>query len=82
MSTTCEVNVKWGKEKYTVTIDLTKPPSEFKAQLYSLTHVPVDKQKSKETNQTKQTLHTIHTHTHLSHFLFLNKQSLASKAVF
>lgn len=46
MATTCEVNVKWGKEKYTVTIDLTKPPSEFKAQLYSLTHVPTDKQKS------------------------------------
>lgn len=47
MASTCEVNVKWGKEKYTVTIDLTQPPSAFKAQLYSLTHVPVDKQKSK-----------------------------------
>ena len=46
-TTTCEVNVKWGKEKYTVTIDLTQPPTVFKAQLYSLTKVPVERQKSK-----------------------------------
>ncbi|KYQ89626.1 ubiquitin domain-containing protein [Tieghemostelium lacteum] len=40
-----KVTVKWNKEKYDVDIDTTQPPSVFKSQLFSLTFVPVDRQK-------------------------------------
>lgn len=40
------VSVKWQKETYKdVEIDLTKPPSVFKTQLFSLTGVPPERQK-------------------------------------
>lgn len=40
------VKVKWGKEAYDVTISTAEPVLTFKAQLYALTGVPVEKQKS------------------------------------
>ena len=40
------VTVKWGKNKYDVDIDLTEPISTFKAQVWALTNVPVERQKS------------------------------------
>jgi ubiquitin carboxyl-terminal hydrolase 14 len=40
------VSVKWTKHKYDVEIDLTESPLVFKAQLFALTGVPVDRQKS------------------------------------
>lgn len=44
----CQVNVKWGKEKYdNVEIDTSEPPLVFKSQLFALTRVPPDRQKSK-----------------------------------
>ncbi|KAK6052986.1 ubiquitin family protein [Cooperia oncophora] len=39
------VNVKWGKEKYEVLLDLDEPPLVFKSQLFALTGVPPDRQK-------------------------------------
>jgi hypothetical protein len=40
------VTVKWGKEKYeNVDLDTAEDPSVFKAQLFALTGVPVDRQK-------------------------------------
>jgi ubiquitin carboxyl-terminal hydrolase 14 len=39
------VTVKWQKESYSVDIDLSKPPSVFKTQLFSLTGVPPERQK-------------------------------------
>eukprot|EP00475_Leptophrys_vorax_P022935 TRINITY_DN311_c0_g1_i1.p1 TRINITY_DN311_c0_g1~~TRINITY_DN311_c0_g1_i1.p1 ORF type:complete len:342 (-),score=104.99 TRINITY_DN311_c0_g1_i1:38-1063(-) len=39
------VQVKWGKESYDVEIDPTGPLDLFKAQLFELTHVPIDRQK-------------------------------------
>ena len=43
MSHTCAIAVKWGKETYEVDVDLTLPGAAFKAQLFSLTGVPVDR---------------------------------------
>ena len=72
MATTCEVNVKWGKEKYTVTIDLTQPPTVFKAQLYSLTKVPVERQKSnKKKNLANQHVTFITIFCFVLHIFFL-----------
>jgi ubiquitin carboxyl-terminal hydrolase 14 len=40
------VNVKWGKEVFTdVEVDLTESVDTFRAQLYCLSNVPVDKMK-------------------------------------
>lgn len=39
------VNVKWGKEKYEVSLDFDEPPLVFKSQLFALTGVPPDRQK-------------------------------------
>jgi hypothetical protein len=39
-------NVKWGKQSYDVVVDTTQPVSSFKQQLYELTGVAPDKQKS------------------------------------
>ncbi|VDM78433.1 unnamed protein product [Strongylus vulgaris] len=39
------VNVKWGKEKYQVSLDFDEPPLVFKSQLFALTGVPPDRQK-------------------------------------
>lgn len=39
------VNVKWGKEKYSVDLDLDESPLVFKSQLFTLTGVPPDRQK-------------------------------------
>ncbi len=39
------MNVKWGKEKYTVELNLDESPIVFKAQLYALTGVPIERQK-------------------------------------
>ncbi|KJH44118.1 ubiquitin family protein [Dictyocaulus viviparus] len=39
------VNVKWGKEKYNVLLDLDESPLVFKSQLFALTGVPPDRQK-------------------------------------
>jgi hypothetical protein len=39
------VCVKWGKEKYDVTVDTDESAVVFKAQLLALTGVPVDRQK-------------------------------------
>jgi len=39
------VNVKWGKQKYTVDLNTEEPPIVFKSQLYALTGVPPDRQK-------------------------------------
>lgn len=41
-----KVNVKWNKEKYEVDVDPSEPVSSFKGQLYSLTMVPIERQKS------------------------------------
>lgn len=41
-----KVNVKWGKEKYDdVELDTSQDLQTFKAVLFSLTNVPVPKQK-------------------------------------
>ncbi|CAG9465582.1 unnamed protein product [Pedinophyceae sp. YPF-701] len=40
-----KVSVKWGKQSYDVEIDTSLPASAFKAQLMSLTGVPVERQK-------------------------------------
>jgi ubiquitin carboxyl-terminal hydrolase 14 len=45
MSTEAAIKVKWGKEVIDVTIDLEQPGLVLKAQLQSLTNVPVDRQK-------------------------------------
>ncbi|ETN71098.1 ubiquitin family protein, partial [Necator americanus] len=39
------VNVKWGKEKYEVSLDFNETPLVFKSQLFALTGVPPDRQK-------------------------------------
>ncbi|KAE9418193.1 hypothetical protein Angca_009008 [Angiostrongylus cantonensis] len=39
------VNVKWGKEKYSVLLDFDESPLVFKSQLFALTGVPPDRQK-------------------------------------
>jgi hypothetical protein len=42
----CTVNVKWGKELFKdVEVNPNEPPTAFKATLFSLTNVPVDRQK-------------------------------------
>lgn len=41
-----KVNIKWGREKFKdVALDTTAPPTDFMATVYSLTGVPVDRQK-------------------------------------
>ncbi|EFA81974.1 ubiquitin domain-containing protein [Heterostelium album PN500] len=40
-----KINIKWGKEKYEVDVDPSQPVSVLKSQIYSLTQVPVDRQK-------------------------------------
>lgn len=35
------VNVKWGKEAYSVDCSTTEEPLIFKSQMYALTNVPV-----------------------------------------
>jgi ubiquitin carboxyl-terminal hydrolase 14 len=46
MSSSVCIHVKWQKESFpNVEIDLTKPPSMFKTQLFSLTGVPPERQK-------------------------------------
>ena len=41
-----KVNIKWGKEKFPdVELDISAPVELFKAQLFALTSVPVDRQK-------------------------------------
>jgi len=42
---TTKVSVKWGKQKYDLEINLSEPPSVFKAQLFTLTNVLPDRQK-------------------------------------
>eukprot|EP00050_Salpingoeca_kvevrii_P010356 m.7832 g.7832 ORF g.7832 m.7832 type:complete len:480 (+) comp2806_c0_seq1:17-1456(+) len=42
---TISVNVKWGKEKYTVDLDTSESPVVFKAQLFALTSVEPARQK-------------------------------------
>jgi ubiquitin carboxyl-terminal hydrolase 14 len=43
----CPVTVKWGKQKWDdVQVNLAEPPLVFKAQLFALTGVPPDRQKS------------------------------------
>lgn len=44
-STTPQVTVKWQKNSYDVDVDPSQPPALFKAQLFALTGVPVDRQK-------------------------------------
>jgi hypothetical protein len=40
-----KVDVKWQKEVYNVEVDLEQPPAVFKTQLFSLTGVPIERQK-------------------------------------
>ena len=41
-----KVTIKWGKEQFSnVEFDLTKPLEDFKASIYKLTKVPIEKQK-------------------------------------
>lgn len=40
-----KVTVKWEKESYEVDVDLSQPAMVFKAQLFTLTGVPTDRQK-------------------------------------
>ncbi len=40
------VTVKWNKEQYTVELNTAEPPLVFKSQLFALTGVPPDRQKS------------------------------------
>lgn len=40
-----KVTVKWEKESYDLDVDLTQPAAVFKAQLFTLTGVPVERQK-------------------------------------
>ncbi|KAG2449717.1 hypothetical protein HYH02_005244 [Chlamydomonas schloesseri] len=43
---TVKLNVKWGKESFSdIEVDLSQSPLVFKAQLFALTGVPVDRQK-------------------------------------
>ena len=37
--------IKWGRQEHAVDVDTEQPPSVLKAQLYSLTGVPPDRQK-------------------------------------
>lgn len=39
------VRVKWGKEEYTVDVDVSQPPAVLKTQLFSLTGVAPERQK-------------------------------------
>ncbi|GMT31362.1 hypothetical protein PFISCL1PPCAC_22659 [Pristionchus fissidentatus] len=39
------INVKWGKEKLAVDVDVAEPPLVFKSQLFALTGVAPDRQK-------------------------------------
>lgn len=39
------MEVKWGKEKFAVEVDLEQPPAVLKTQLFSLTGVPPERQK-------------------------------------
>ena len=40
------VSVKWNKSKFDdIEVDITEDPAVFKAQLFALTGVPVDRQK-------------------------------------
>lgn len=44
--TTVKLNVKWGKESFNdIEVDLSQPPLVFKAQIFALTGVPVERQK-------------------------------------
>lgn len=40
-----DVKVKWGKEKYDVAVNTDEAPEIFKAQLFALTNVPLERQK-------------------------------------
>jgi len=39
------VNLKWGKQKYTLELNTSEPPIVFKSQIYALTGVPPERQK-------------------------------------
>jgi len=39
------VNLKWGKQKYTLDLNTNEPPIEFKSQIYALTGVLPERQK-------------------------------------
>lgn len=41
-----ELNIKWGKEKFNVQADTGESPMLFKAELFSLTGVPPERQKT------------------------------------
>ncbi len=41
-----KINVKWGKERYTVDVDTSETGLTLKSQLYALTGVPPERQKS------------------------------------
>ncbi|KNC54064.1 ubiquitin carboxyl-terminal hydrolase [Thecamonas trahens ATCC 50062] len=45
MQSTYNLKVKWGKQMFDVEVQTSEPVTAFKAQLYSLTGVPVEKQK-------------------------------------
>lgn len=45
-SKSIQVNVKWGKQKYTVDVNTAEPPLVFKSQLFALTGVLPERQKS------------------------------------
>jgi len=45
MATTRNVVVKWGKNKFDLTVDLNDPVEVFKAQLYTVSGVPMERQK-------------------------------------
>jgi ubiquitin carboxyl-terminal hydrolase 14 len=40
-----KLQIKWNKEKYEVDMDLGSSVEDFKVLIYSLTNVPIDKQK-------------------------------------
>ena len=42
-SSTIKIAVKWGKETHEVDVDLDAPGANLKAQLFSLTNVPVER---------------------------------------
>eukprot|EP01087_Luapelamoeba_hula_P014041 TRINITY_DN4054_c0_g1_i1.p1 TRINITY_DN4054_c0_g1~~TRINITY_DN4054_c0_g1_i1.p1 ORF type:complete len:479 (-),score=84.04 TRINITY_DN4054_c0_g1_i1:25-1431(-) len=45
VTSTVRVQIKWGKEKYDVDVDLNENGETFKSSIYSLTGVPPDRQK-------------------------------------
>ena len=69
--TMVQLKVKWGGKLYDVDVDVNQPVDVFKAQLQSLTGVPVDRQKisgmvpAEAQRRQASFMVCVHVHTHI-----------------